>query len=235
MTPKPYILLKKMKEGEKMIIDTVIFDLDGTLLNTLEDIKDSVNFALNEFNFPIKSAIEVKKHVGNGAQHLMNQMVPDNTSPEVSVQCYQCYQKHYDGNSQNKTKPYDGILNLLKQLKEKKLKLAVVSNKFDASVKSLCQDYFADYIQIAIGESPKVARKPAPDSVYNAIQELHADINRVIYVGDSDVDIYTAHNAGIPCIGVTWGFRDKVVLEKAGADFIIDKPDELFNCLLVKG
>ncbi len=214
-----------------MIYDTVIFDLDGTLLNTLEDIKDSVNFALMEFSFPTKSIIEVRKHVGNGAQHLMKQMVPNNTNPEVLNQCFQSYQQHYALNSQNKTKPYDGVLHLLNQLKEKKLKLAVVSNKFDSSVKSLCRDYFADYIQIAIGESPNVARKPAPDSVYTVIRDLNADKNKVIYVGDSDVDVYTAHNAGIPCIGVTWGFREREVLENAGADFIIDKPEELMDCL----
>lgn len=218
-------------KGDKMIVNTVIFDLDGTLLNTLEDIKDSVNFALKEFNFPVRSINEVNKYVGNGAKHLIDHMVPEHTNPEVTMECFQVYQKHYTQNSNNKTCPYDGILPLLKQLKDKEQKLAIVSNKFDSSVKALCQNYFSDYITVAIGESQAVARKPAPDSVFTAISELNADINNVIFVGDSEVDVKTAHNAGVPCVGVTWGFRNREVLKTAGADYIIDKPEELIEII----
>lgn len=214
-----------------MTYDTVLFDLDGTLLNTLDDIKDSVNYALNKFNYPLRTLEEVKKFVGNGAKLLIDHVVPTNTSIENSAKCLEIYKEHYAHNSQNKTRPYDGILSLLKLLNHQDIKLAIVSNKFDFSVKELCQIYFGEYIQVAIGESANVARKPAPDSIYTAIKELGVVKSQVIFVGDSDVDVHTAHNAGIPCIGVTWGFRDKEVLEKAGADFTIDKPEELTEYL----
>jgi phosphoglycolate phosphatase len=221
----------KQKARNIMTYNTVIFDLDGTLLNTLDDIKDSVNYALNKFNYPLRTLEEVRKSVGNGAKILIDNVVPPNTSTEDSAMCLEVYKEHYAHNSQNKTRPYDGILSLLKLLYQQDIKLAIVSNKFDFSVKELCRIYFGEYIHVAIGESANVARKPAPDSIYTAIKELDSVKSRVIYVGDSDVDVQTAHNAGIPCIGVTWGFRDREVLEKAGADSIINKPEEITNYL----
>lgn len=212
-----------------MSYTTIVFDLDGTLLNTLDDLKDSVNYALSKLGYPIKTLDEVRKSVGNGAKLLIDRVVPEGTSPENSAKCLQIYQQHYTTNMQNKTCPYDGIVELLKTLKEMGVKLAIVSNKYDAYVKSLCKEFYGDYIQVAIGESPEVAKKPAPDSVYTALNVLDASKAEAIYVGDSDVDVQTAHNAGLPCVGVTWGFRDRDILKEEGADFIIDKPCELIS------
>lgn len=214
-----------------MKINTVIFDLDGTLLNTLEDLTDSVNYALKEFGFPIRTIDEIRQFVGNGVKVLMKLAVPKGTSPEITEQCLLTHRKYYSDNLQNKTRPYDGILDLLAELKSKDFKLAVVSNKYDSAVKALCNQYYGDYIQVAIGESAGVAKKPAPDSVYTALEQLNSGIEQAIYIGDSDVDIHTAHNAGIKCVSVTWGFRDRQVLTEEGADYIIDRPMELFDIL----
>lgn len=209
------------------MINTVIFDLDGTLLNTLEDLTASVNYALEQFGFPVRTTEEIRQFVGNGVKVLMDLSVPTNTPPEITQKCLTVYRSHYNTNMQNKTKPYDGILDLLHNLKEMGIKLAVVSNKYDAAVKSLCKDYYSDYIDVAIGESPEVSKKPAPDSVFTALSKLDSVKEEAIYVGDSDVDVHTAQNAGVPCVGVTWGFRSKEVLKREGADMIIDTPNDL--------
>ncbi len=214
-----------------MKYNTIIFDLDGTLLNTLEDLTDSVNYALNEFGYPLRTINEIRQFVGNGVKVLMDRAVPHGTSPEDTAKCLEIYRKHYSGNMQNKTRPYDGIYELLTDLKEKGAKLAVVSNKYDSAVKALCNDYYKEYIRVAIGESPEVAKKPAPDSVYAALAKLAAAKEEAVYVGDSDVDVRTAHNAGLKCIGVTWGFRNREILKAEGADYIIDKPEELLELL----
>ncbi|MGB8455411.1 MAG: HAD family hydrolase [Anaerocolumna sp.] len=214
-----------------MKYNTVIFDLDGTLLDTLEDLTDSVNYALNKFGYPLRTLDEVRSFVGNGVKVLMNFSVPPGTSVEDTAECLEIYRKYYTGNMQNKTRPYDGIYDLLKSLKEKGIKLAIVSNKYDSAVKALCRDYYHEFIQVAIGESQGVAKKPAPDSIYAAIEQLAANKEEVIYVGDSDVDVHTAHNAGLKCVGVTWGFRNREILQAEGADFIIDKPEELLGYL----
>jgi phosphoglycolate phosphatase len=211
------------------MINTVIFDLDGTLLNTLHDLTDSVNYALEQFGFPLRSVEEIRQFVGNGVKVLLDLAVPNNTPPEITHECLNLYKVHYNTNMQNKTKPYEGILDLLHNLKEMGIKLAVVSNKYDAAVKSLCKDYYSDYIIIAIGESSEVAKKPAPDSVYTALSKLDSVKEEAIYVGDSEVDVRTAHNAGVPCIGVTWGFRSREVLSREGAEMIIDTPSELIT------
>lgn len=215
-----------------MTYNTVIFDLDGTLLNTLEDLKDSVNHALKELNYPLKTAEEVRSYIGNGVWQLIQLSVPAGTSADASDQCLQLFKEHYARNNRNKTAPYEGIMELLEDLKKQGIKLAVVSNKFDAAVKALCPVYFPGYIDIAIGESARVARKPAPDSVNAVMEALGSAKEQVIYVGDSEVDVETAHNAGIPCIGVAWGFRGRKVLEDAGADIIIEKPQEIADYLI---
>ncbi|QHQ62166.1 HAD-IIIA family hydrolase [Anaerocolumna sedimenticola] len=208
---------------------TVIFDLDGTLLNTLEDLTDSVNYALGKFGYPLRTIDEIRQFVGNGVKVLINLAVPNKTSAEDTDKCLKLYRKHYSENMQNKTRPYDGITEMLKSLKEKGIKLAVVSNKYDTAVKALCNDYYKEYIEVAIGESPDVAKKPAPDSVFAALKELGSEKEDALYVGDSDVDVHTAHNAGIKCVGVTWGFRNREILKREGADYIIDKPEELLQ------
>jgi phosphoglycolate phosphatase len=214
-----------------MRYNTIIFDLDGTLLNTLEDLTDSVNYSLEQHNFPTRTIDEVRSFVGNGVKRLMDLAVPSGTNVEITAECLEMFREHYSKNMRNKTKPYDEIPNLLKSLKEKGCKLAIVSNKFDSAVKELCKDYYSEYITVAIGDSPNVLKKPAPDSVFAALAALNATTNEALYVGDSDVDVHTAHNAGLKCVGVTWGFRTKELLEQVGADYIIDKPMHLLNYL----
>lgn len=214
-----------------MNYNTVIFDLDGTLLNTLEDIADSTNYALRKCGFPERTIEEVNSFIGNGTNHLIANAVPTATPKEKLEECTRIYRNHYSSNSDNKTAPYPGILEILSQLKDNNYKLAVVSNKFDSAVKELCKKYFKDYLEIAIGESPLIQRKPAPDTLFEAMKQLGASKEECIYVGDSDVDVKTAHNAGIPCIGVAWGFRGRSLLEAEGADYIIDTPEEIFEAL----
>lgn len=216
---------------DNMKFKTIIFDLDGTLLSTLEDLRDSVNSVLESNGFPTRSLEEIRTFVGNGVGRLMRLAVPETcTDEEVSVYL-EAFKQHYSLNMRNKTKPYDGIIELLDRLIQKQYNLAIVSNKFDAAVKELARDYFGDRIPVAIGESPNVKRKPAPDSVFKAVEELGTDLEHAIYVGDSDIDIITAKNAGIPSIGVTWGFRSRKVLEEAGADYIIDRPNAIWQVI----
>lgn len=214
-----------------MKYNTIIFDLDGTLLNTIEDIKDSVNYALDKCGFPKRSLEEINSFVGNGTDYLIEKAVPSNTKKNKLSNCTQIYRKHYKTNMDNKTAPYEGILEMIKKLKGDGYKLAVVSNKFDFAVKTLCKKYFSEFLEVAIGESSSIKRKPAPDTVFKAMKELDSKKEVCIYVGDSDVDVKTAHNVGIECIGVSWGFRGRQVLEKEGADYIIDRPEEIYNII----
>lgn len=211
--------------------DTVIFDLDGTLLNTLEDLTDSVNFALTLHGFPCREISEIRSFVGNGVARLMELSTPDGINNPKYEKCLEDFRQHYSGNMQNKTNMYEGIMELLKQLSKKNYKIAIVSNKFDAAVKKLNRIYFGEYIKVAIGESENVSKKPAPDTVFKALEELGSIASKSVYVGDSEVDVKTAKNSGIVCIGVTWGFRGREVLEERGADYIIDKPEELLKII----
>jgi len=207
------------------MIKNVIFDMDGTLLNTLEDLQISTNFALEKFNFPERSLEEVRNFVGNGVKKLIERAVPKNCDTKTTEKCLEIFKKHYSENMYNHTKPYDGILDVLSNFHKKGIKIAVVSNKFDSAVKELCKKYFDGLIDSAIGQSDNIPKKPAPDGVFKAMKELGADKFSTIYAGDSDVDVQTAKNSGLKCIGVLWGFRDKEYLK--GADFIISSPVEL--------
>ena len=211
--------------------NTIIFDLDGTLLNTLEDLKDSLNHTLTKHDFPTRTLEEVRRFVGNGVKTLIRRATPDSCTEEEIELYYHEFTTYYNKSMMNKTRPYDGIIELLLELNRYNYKLAVVSNKYDQAVKYLVKYYFKDLITVAIGEKPSIKRKPAPDSVYTAIKELKSDLSSTIYVGDSDVDMKTANNAGIPSIGVTWGFRSREVLNKAGANYIIDTPKEIFTLI----
>lgn len=214
-----------------MKYNTIIFDLDGTLLNTLDDLCDSVNTILHRHDFPKRSLDEVRRFLGNGVEALMRLAVPETcTESQVAVYLSE-FKEHYEHNMENKTRPFDGIMELLLDLHRYNYQIAIVSNKFDLAVKALAKTYFGNLIPVAIGESADVRRKPAPDSVFTAIKELGSDIQKTIYVGDSDVDVMTAKNAGIPCIGVTWGFRSREVLRNTGADYLIDTPREIFTIL----
>lgn len=214
-------------------MDTVIFDLDGTLLNTLEDLTDSVNYAMEKFGFPVHTIEEIRSFVGNGAPKLIERSIPKGTENPSYEAVLAAFKEHYAAHCEDKTKPYEGIMELLAQLKEKGYRMAVVSNKFDGAVKRLCRKYFGSYLEAAIGESADVKRKPAPDTVYRALQELSCDGSRAVYVGDSEVDIQTARNASLPCISVTWGFRTEEQLKAAGAKekFMISSPLDLIPLL----
>ncbi len=200
--------------------DTVIFDLDGTLLDTLEDLCDSTNFALAQFGYPKRTLAEVRAFVGNGIGKLIERALPCGTECAAYAEVLGVFKAHYAENCNNKTHAYAGILPLLQRLKAEKVKIAVVSNKVDSAVKALCKRYFAEYITVAIGETENIRRKPAPDTVFEAMELLGAEKERTVYIGDSEVDVETAKNAGIDLIAVSWGFRDMEVLQKLG-DFPI--------------
>lgn len=211
----------------------IIFDLDGTLLNTLNDLADSTNFALRSFNYPQRTIEEIRNFVGNGVAKLIERAIPDGRNNPNFEKCLDIFKKHYSENMYNKTAPYDGILPTLSTLHKKGYKIAVVSNKFDAAVKELCAKYFPNLIDTAIGENEAlgIKKKPAPDTIFQALKELNCNAENAIFCGDSDVDIMSAENSNMPCISVTWGFRDQEFLINHGADIIINKPCEIIDFL----
>ena len=207
----------------------VIFDLDGTLLNTLEDLADSTNFALDAHGFPERSLEELRRFVGNGVGNLIRRAVPAGASPEETERCLADFKAYYLANMQQKTRPYPGIPELLKALQTQGCQTAVVSNKFDGAVKGLCRDYFGTLLPVVLGERPGLRKKPAPDLVISCLEALQVPASGAVYVGDSDVDIQTAANAGLPCLSVTWGFRDRQFLLEHGASALVDTPEELLE------
>ncbi len=211
--------------------NTVIFDLDGTLLDTLEDLYLSANAAFESFGLPPKSREEIRRSVGNGVEVLMRRIVPEGEDNPYFEGCMRAYREHYQAHLNDHTRPYQGIPGLLEELKRRGWRLAIVSNKPDAAVKELNRQRFQEWILLAIGESPKVKRKPAPDMVLAAMEELGASREECVYVGDSEVDFKTAENCGLPCILVSWGFRERAALEGLGAGKIVDSPEELLLCL----
>ena len=210
-----------------------IFDLDGTLLYTLEDLKYSVNFALDKFNYPVRTLDEIRVFVGNGVKLLMERALPDGIQNPDFDRCLNCFKEHYAKNMYNKTKPFDGIEDMLDILKSRNYRIAVVSNKFDAAVKELCKKYFNGKIELAIGESEAegIRKKPYPDSVLRAMKLLDCDIDKTFYIGDSEVDIQTADNSGLKCISVTWGYKDEKYLISQGAKIIARKPSDILEFL----
>lgn len=215
-----------------MKYNTVVFDLDGTLLDTLSDLRDSVNFALLKNSLPLRSTEEVRAFVGNGIRLLIERAVPENTDEKIIDKCFADFKEHYKQNSANKTKAYDGVINLLQTLKAKGVKTAVVSNKVDFAVKTLAKEYFSGLLNCAYGEREGVKRKPDPAGVFACIEEMGSTVGDSIYVGDSEVDVETAKNAGLPCVAVTWGFRDKGVLESMEPEYIIDSPMQIMDILI---
>lgn len=213
------------------MINTIIFDLDGTLLNTLEGLKNSTNFALKKFNCPEITLEQTRSFVGNGVRKLIERAIQNGEQNPDFEKCLNTFKEHYSKTMYQKTVAYDGIEDMLTELKKRGVKTGVVSNKFDTAVKELCKNYFDGLIIVAIGESPNVRKKPAPDSVLKAMKILGAKPENTLYVGDSDVDIQTAKNSNLKSVGVTWGFRDRELLEKEGADFIINTPCELLELI----
>ena len=211
----------------------VIFDLDGTLLNTLDDLADSTNYALSKFGYPTRTIEEVRQFVGNGVAKLIERAIPDGKNNSNFEKCLNIFKENYAQNMYNKTAPYNGIIEMLSNLKSKGIKIAVVSNKFDLAVKELCKKYFEGFIDFAAGENEAqgINKKPAPDTVISVLTEFNFAPEDAIYVGDSDVDIMTAKNSKMPCISVTWGFRDKKFLLENGATILINAPSEIYNHL----
>lgn len=208
---------------------TALFDLDGTLLNTLDDLASSTNYALSSFGYPVRTREEVCSFVGNGVKKLIERALP--AGAENFNEVFSCFLSHYAEHCNDSTKPYEGILPVLRQLKERGVGLAIVSNKAHAAVQILKKLYFDGVVDVAIGENEAggVRKKPAPDSVLQAMAQLHADPATAVYIGDSDVDIQTAKNARLPCISVLWGFRDRAFLEASGATCFVKKTEELLN------
>lgn len=214
-----------------MKYNTVIFDLDGTLLNTLDDLRDSLNEILIKNHYLPQTLEDVRRFVGNGVWNLVRRSLPSSCLDQEVTKIMEEFKAHYKKNMQNKTRPYNGIMELLLDLNRFNYKVAIVSNKYDAAVKELAQTYFGNLIPVAIGETMEIKRKPAPDSIFSAVQELGSSLESTILVGDSETDVQTAKNAGIPCIGVTWGFRCREVLREEGADYLIDTPRELLTLI----
>ena len=214
-----------------MKYEAVIFDLDGTLVDTLEDLKDSVNFALSSFGFPERNVEEIRSFVGNGVRRLMYLSVPEGTDKDTAEKCLEVFKEHYKTNSRNKTKPYDGIAEMLDTICENGIKTAVVTNKMHTAAKDIVEFYFGEKISITVGQLDGIAQKPQPDGVLKAIETLGVSKEKAVYVGDSEVDCITAKNAQIDCIGVTWGFRSREILKENGANVIVDSPAEILNIL----
>lgn len=212
---------------------TVIFDLDGTLLNTLEDLQGSVNHAMCACGFPEHSLEEVRKFVGNGILRLLELCVPGGKENPEFERAFEEFKADYAIHCNDKTRPYEGVIGLMKTLKAHGIKMAIVSNKADFAVKTLAEIYFQGIVDTAIGQREDLQRKPAPDMVLAALKELGEEKENAVYIGDSDVDIATAGNTGIPCISVAWGFRDREFLKECGAECIVESAEELEKLLLL--
>ena len=205
----------------------ILFDLDGTLLDTLGDLQAAVNYALAQFGYPQREKWEIRNFVGNGMRNLIKRSLPEGVSEQRVDEVLSVYQPYYDSHNLILTRPYDGILPVLEDLMGK-YPIGVVSNKQDTAVKPMCHRFFGSELY-ALGEIPGTPRKPAPDMIQNAMAALHID--SAVYVGDSEVDLQVAANAHLPCLLVTWGFRDKEILEKAGGKHFCDRPEKLKEAL----
>lgn len=207
--------------------DTYIFDLDGTLLDTLTDLAASCNYALLQHGMAQRTIDEVRMFVGNGVKKLMERAIPDGLANPQFDEVYQCFRQHYLKHGLDHTAPYPGVLPMLAELKRRNKKIAVVSNKFYRATEELCKHFFGQYVEVAIGEREGIKKKPAPDTVLEALAQLGVTGDNAVYIGDSDVDIATANNCQLPCISVLWGFRDKDFLLRSGATTLINTPEEL--------
>lgn len=206
---------------------TYIFDLDGTLLDTLGDLAASCNYALRSCGMPERTLDEVRRFVGNGVKMLMVRAVPDGEANPDFEHALAVFRSHYLEHNLDTTKPYPGILNMLERLRDGGANIAVVSNKFYAATQELVAHFFGDYVKVAIGERENIRKKPAPDTVIEAMRQLGVEKDGAVYIGDSDVDIETARNVGIPCISVLWGFRDKEFLIEHGATIFAEDAGEI--------
>ena len=212
-----------------MKYNTYIFDLDGTLLDTLQDLANAVNHAMREMKYPERTVDEVRRFIGNGIRMLIKRASPQGISDKDYEKTLAIFTAYYLEHIADFTKPYDGIAEVIKTLKSKGCKVAVVSNKADEAAKKVVKDYFGDIFDMVVGKMDRFPSKPEPDSVLYVIETLGSDKDKCIYSGDFEVDVHTAHNAGLPCVGVTWGNRDVSELIAAGAEYIAEKPSEILE------
>lgn len=210
---------------------TYIFDLDGTLLSTLNDLASSTNYALRWAGMPERTIEEVRMFVGNGVKLLMERAIPEGVNNPKFEETYAKFREHYMEHNLDTTRPYDGVPELLHELKRRGKHLAIVSNKFYAATQDLAKHFFPDTIEVAIGERENIRKKPAPDTVLEALRQLNVSKEDAVYIGDSDVDIMTAKNCGLLCISVLWGFRDKDFLIEHGGSLFVEKPIEILSRL----
>lgn len=215
------------------MFETAVFDLDGTLLNTLEDIAGSVNYVLRELSCPQVSLEKVRQSVGNGSWILMEKVLPGGKENPLYERSVHMQMQYYQEHCQILTRPYDGILAVMEELKKAGIGMAIVSNKGDGAVRELSRQYFSDLVSGAVGERPGIRRKPAPDTVFEAVRQMGGNLETTVYVGDSEVDYETARRAGIDCILVSWGFRGRKALEEQfHPRYLIDRPEELLPFFL---
>lgn len=218
------------KGKEKMMekkYDLIVFDMDGTILDTLEDLTDSMNAVLQMYHYEARSIDEIRSFVGNGLYNLVRLALPEGKRKEHIQEVLSTMKEYYGKHNDIKTKPYDGILDLIRRLRTAGYQTAVVSNKIDSGVQALCEVYYKGLFDVAIGEKDGIARKPAPDMVYAALDALGVDKTKAVYVGDSEVDLATAANAGLDMIAVGWGFRGEKFLKEQGAVKVYATPEEV--------
>lgn len=215
-----------------MSYKAAIFDLDGTILDTLDDLANSLNHALTENGYPARTRDEVRRFIGNGVRMLVRRGCPAGTPEEDQERVYDTFQPHYRAHNRDLTRPYDGIHELLDALIAAGIPTAVVSNKMHYAVVVLCEEMFPGKFLHMVGNSPELAPKPAPDSVNVVLEQLGLPLADIVYIGDTEVDVETARNAGIDCIGVSWGFRDGQTLRDLGAKYVVDTPAEILDIVL---
>lgn len=217
--------------AKQMKYNTIIFDLDGTLMDTLKDLWLSVNYSLRTNNLPERSLEEVRTYVGNGVRLLIQRAIPEGSDEQTLNAVLQTFKEYYQAHCKDNSAPYDGIVDAMRTLRQQGRRIAIVSNKPQFGVTELHEEWFKDLAEVAVGEREGVRRKPAPDMVEVALKELGVSKDGAVYIGDSDVDINTAVNSGMPCVSVLWGFRDKDFLTKHGATQFAEKPSDLLNIL----
>ena len=214
-----------------MKYDFIVFDMDGTILNTLEDLKNSLNYVLQQAGYQTRTLEEVRTFVGNGIRKTIERALPSDIEEEKVDELFSLFMDYYAIHNTDNTKPYNGVIELLKELKHLGYKTAVVSNKQDSAVKSLCKKFFTGLFDVEIGEKENIAKKPEPDEVNEVLKILNIDRTKSIYIGDSEVDIQTAQNSKMKSIIVDWGFRDRKFLYEHGAEVIVSNPSEILNII----
>lgn len=211
-----------------------IFDMDGTILDTLEDLCDCTNYVLRMYNLPERSIEEIRHFLGNGIRKLIERAVPEGTTVEIVDQVFDTFKVYYKDHCAIKTRPYDGINDVIKKIRDNGIITAVVSNKADFAVGILCEDYFKGLFDFSVGDKEGQRRKPYPDGVLSVLDRFGIDKKDAVYIGDSEVDFQTAQNAELDVIMVGWGFRDEEFILSQGAEFVVKKPEELLGYVLDK-